>query len=202
MLASVLRSERAVQVSVSIMRAFVEMRRFIASNAALFERISSVELKQLEYQKQTDEKFEKVFEYIGTREESPQKVFFQGQIYDAFNFLVELILSAERSIVLVDGYVDVNTLNLLAKKKKGVSVELYTLPKSFLTGKDVNKFNAQYPKLTVHKTAEFHDRFLILDSERVYHVGASLKDAGKKCFGVSLLEDEGLKRALLERLEK
>ena len=201
MLASVLRSEKAVQVSVAIMRAFVEMRKFIANNAALFDRISSMELKQLEYQKQSDEKFEQIFEYIGAHEEAPQKLFFKGQIYDAFSFLVELIQSAEHSIVLVDGYVDVNTLNLLAKKQKGVSVEVYTLPGTHLTVKDINKFNAQYPKLTVHKTSVFHDRFLFLDEERVYHIGASLKDAGKKCFGVSLLEEEALKHALLERLE-
>ena len=202
MLASVLRSERAVQVSENIMRAFVEMRRFIANNAALFDRISSVELKQLEYQKQADEKFEQIFEYIGAHEKVPQKLFFQGQIYDAFSFLVELIQSAERTIILVDGYVDVNTLNLLAKKQKEVRVEVYTFPNSLLTTRDINKFNAQYPKLNLHKSSEFHDRFLILDEVRVYHIGASLKDAGKKCFGISLLEDEALKRALLERLEK
>lgn len=201
MLSAVLRSEMAVEVSIKIMDAFVEMRQFIANNAALFERISSVELKQLEYQKQTDEKFEQVFEYIGSHEEAPQKIFFEGQIYDAFSFLVELIQSAERSIILVDGYVDVNTLNLLAKKREGVEVEVYTFPNSLLSAKDVSKFNAQYPKLEVHKTKVFHDRFLILDEERAYHIGASLKDAGKKCFGVSLIEDEGMKQALLERLE-
>ena len=201
MLSAVLKSETAIEVSVQIMEAFVELRRFIANNAALFDRISSMELKQLEYQKQSDEKFEQIFEYIGAHEEAPQKLFFKGQIYDAFSFLVELIQSAERSIVLVDGYVDVDTLNLLAKKQKGVSVELFTLPKTALTAKDIDKFNAQYPRLTVRKTSVFHDRFLILDEERVYHVGASLKDAGKKCFGVSLLEEETLKKALLNRLE-
>lgn len=201
MLSAVLKSEVAIEVSIRIMDAFVEMRRFIANNAALFERISSVELKQLEYQKQTDERFEQVFEYIGSHEEAPQKLFFKGQIYDAFSFLVELIQSAERNIKLVDGYVDVNTLNLLAKKNKGVSVDVYTLPNGFLSVKDINKFNAQYPKLTVHKTKGFHDRFLILDDQRVYHIGASLKDAGKKCFGVTLLEDSALKETLMMHLE-
>ena len=93
-------------------------------------------------------------------------------------------------------------MNLLAKKQKEVRVEVYTFPNSLLTTRDINKFNAQYPKLNLHKSSEFHDRFLILDEVRVYHIGASLKDAGKKCFGISLLEDEALKRALLERLEK
>lgn len=202
MLASVLRSDRAVHVSVGIMRAFVEMRKFIANNAALFERISSVELKQLEYQKQTDEKFEQVFAYIGSHEEAPQKIFFEGQIYDAFSFLVELIQTAEKSIVLVDGYVDVNTLNLLAKKREGVKVDIFTFPNSLLSVKDVSKFNAQYPKLEVHKTKVFHDRFLILDGERAYLIGASLKDAGKKCFGITLLEDATLKETLMAHLKQ
>ena len=117
MLASVLHSEVAINVSIGIMRAFVEMRRFIANNALLFERISNVELKQLEYQKKTDEKLEQIFEYISDHEESNQKIFFDGQIYDAFSLLIGLIQKAEMEIVLVDGYVDVGTLNILSKKK-------------------------------------------------------------------------------------
>ncbi len=118
MLASVLHSEVAINVSIGIMRAFVEMRRFIANNALLFERISNVELKQLEYQKKTDEKLEQIFEYISDHEESNQKIFFDGQIYDAFSLLIGLIQKAEMEIVLVDGYVDVGTLNILSKKKE------------------------------------------------------------------------------------
>ena len=110
MLASVLHSEVAVNVSIGIMRAFVEMRRFIANNALLFERISNVELKQLEYQKQTDEKLEQIFEYISEHEEASQKVFFDGQIYDAFSLIVSLIQKAKKEIALIDGYVDVGTL--------------------------------------------------------------------------------------------
>ena len=138
MLASVLHSEVAINVSIGIMRAFVEMRRFIANNALLFERISNIELKQLEYQKKTDEKLEQIFEYISDHEESNQKIFFDGQIYDAFGLLIGLIQKAETEIVLVDGYVD---------------------------------------------------------------VGASLKDAGKKCFGINLIEDAGIVRDILQRLE-
>lgn len=122
MLASVLHSEVAIKVSIGIMRAFVEMRRFIANNALLFERISNVELKQLEYQKQTDEKLDQIFEYISDHEESNQKVFFDGQIYDAFSIIVSLIQKAEKEIVLIDGYVDIGTLNLLTKKNENVTV--------------------------------------------------------------------------------
>ena len=199
MLSTVLRGELAVKQSIFIMRAFREMRHFIANNAALFERISSVELRQLEYQKQTDKKFDQIFEYIGEHTETHQKIFFDGQIYDAFSLLIELIQKAEQEIILIDGYVDVGTLNLLAKKQSGVAVTIYTFSKTKLTAQDVAAFNAQYPKLEVKHTNIFHDRFLILDGKTVYHIGASLKDAGKKCFGITLMKDA--KEELLEKLE-
>ena len=195
MLASVLHSEVAINVSIGIMRAFVEMRRFIANNALLFERISNVELKQLEYQKKTDEKLEQIFEYISDHEESNQKIFFDGQIYDAFSLLIGLIQKAETEIV------DVGTLNMLSKKKENVAVTVYTQQRTKLSQTDVDNFNAQYPKLDVKYTRAFHDRFLILDKTKAYHVGASLKDAGKKCFGINLIEDAGIVRDILQRLE-
>ena len=145
---------------------FVEMRRFIANNALLFERISNVELKQLEYQKKTDEKLEQIFEYISDHEESNQKIFFDGQIYDAFSLLIGLIQKAEMEIVLVDGYVDVGTLNILSKKKENVAVTVYTLQRTKLSQTDVDNFNAQYPKLDAKCTRAFHNRFLILDKTK------------------------------------
>ncbi len=200
MLSAVLRGDVAIRVSVGIMKAFVEMRRFISSNAAMFERISSIELRQLQYQEQTDAKLERIFDYISEHEESTQKVFFDGQIYDAFGLIVSLIQKAEKSITLIDGYVDVNTLNLLCKKNDGVDVTIYTYAKTKLTGADVITFNAQYPTLTVEYTNIFHDRFLILDEKLAYHIGASLKDAGKKCFAISLLQDKGVVGDILQRL--
>ena len=201
MLSTVLRSEIAIQTSIRIMDTFVEMRRFIANNALLFERISNVELKQLEYQKQTDEKLEQIFEYISEHEEASQKVFFDGQIYDAFSLIVSLIQKAEKKITLIDGYVDVGTLNLLSKKNENVSVTIYTQKRTRLTKTDTENFNAQYPTLEVKYTKVFHDRFLILDRETAYHVGASLKDAGKKCFGINLIQDAGIIKDILQRLE-
>lgn len=201
MLSAVLRSDVAIQVSISIMKSFVEMRRFIANNALLFERISTVELRQLEYQKQTDEKLEQIFEYISEHEESSQKVFFDGQIYDAFSLIVNLIQKAEIEITLIDGYVDVGTLNLLSKKKSDVAVTIYTQKQTKLTKADVKNFNAQFPTLKIKYTKVFHDRFLILDQATAYHVGASLKDAGKKCFGINLIQDAGIIKDILQRLE-
>ena len=201
MLASVLHSDAAVNVSIGIMRAFVEMRRFIANNALLFERISNVELKQLEYQKQTDEKLEQIFEYISEHEEASQKVFFDGQIYDAFSLIVSLIQKAEKAITLIDGYVDLGTFNLLAKKNDGVSATVYTHQRTRLSNMDVENFNAQYPTLKIKYTKVFHDRFLIFDQSTAYHIGASLKDAGKKCFGINLIQDAGIIKDILQRLE-
>ena len=201
MLASVLHSEVAINVSISIMRAFVEMRRFISNNALLFERVSNVELKQLEYQKATDEKLEQIFAYISEHEESNQKVFFDGQIYDAFSLIVNLIQKAKREIVLIDGYVDIKTLNLLSKKNEDVVVTIYTQKRNGLSQVDIDNFNSQYPLVGVKYTKVFHDRFLILDREIAYHVGASLKDAGKKCFGITLIEDAGIIKDILQRLE-
>ena len=163
MLSAVLRSDTAIQTSIVIMKSFVEMRHFMADNSILFERISAIELKQLTYQKQTDKKLEQVFEFISEHEESNQKVFFDGQIYDAFSLLVSLIQKAEKEITLIDGYLDIGTLNLLAKKNTGVSVTVYTHQNTKLTDIDLINFNSQYPDLLVKYTNAFHDRFLILD---------------------------------------
>ena len=200
MLSAVLRSDTAIQTSIVIMKSFVEMRHFMADNSILFERISAIELKQLTYQKQTDKKLEQVFEFISEREESNQKVFFDGQIYDAFSLLVSLIQKAEKEITLIDGYLDIGTLNLLAKKNTGVSVTVYTHQNTKLTDIDLINFNSQYPDLLVKYTNAFHDRFLILDREIAYHIGASLKDAGKKAFEVTLINDKKITEDILQRL--
>lgn len=118
MLSAVLKSDVAIQVSIKIMNTFVEMRKFLVSNSLMIERINEIEVKQLAFQKNTEEKFDKIFEYISEHEEGNQKIFFDGQIYDAFSLLVDLVSKAEKKLVLVDNYVDIGTLNILAKKKK------------------------------------------------------------------------------------
>lgn len=200
MLSAVLHSDIAIQVSIHIMTAFVEMRKFLVNNAVLFERISDVELKQSEYQKKTDERFEQVFDYIAEHEEVKQKIFFEGQIYDAFSLMVKLVGGAEKSIILIDNYVDVGTLNILAKKKRNVNVCIYTMRQTKLTTADVKNFNRQYPRLDVKYTRAFHDRFLIVDDGMAYHIGASLKDAGKKCFAITCIEDVRIVKELIGKL--
>ena len=196
MLSSVLKSEVAAKASINIMRAFVEMRKFLISNNEMFARLDRVELKQLE----TDKKLEEVFDYIATTKEVKQKIFFNGQIYDAFSLMVEIVEKAEKELILIDNYVDVNTLNILSKKKDGVNVLIVTSGNGNLTEKDIAKFNSQYPKLTVKISKDFHDRFLIIDRKEVYHIGASIKDAGKKSFGITKLEVEDLTKSLLAKV--
>lgn len=209
MLSAVLRSDTAIDMSVRIMNTFVEMRHFIADNAAMFEQIRDMRHVQWEYQKATDRhlenidhNLERIFDYMDAHEEPIQRVFFDGQVWDAFELLTSLVLRAKREIVLVDGYVDTGTLNVLAKKHSDVRVTIWTHPKTRLTQRDVDTFNAQYPKLEVRHTDTFHDRFLILDGTEAYLVGASLKDAGKKTFGIARIEDEKIVRSILERLNK
>jgi hypothetical protein len=201
MLSAILRSDEAIQVSLNIMNTFVKMRRFLAENALMFERLSSLEIKQLQYQQESNEKFDKIFAYISEHEEVDQRIFFDGQIYDAFSLLVNLIEKAEKSIVLIDNYVDVGTLNILSKKREGVDVTIYTVRRTRLATQDIDNFNAQYPTLKVNYTGVFHDRFLIIDETVAYHIGASIKDAGKKCFGINLIEDIGIITDILQRLE-
>lgn len=201
MLSAVLRSDIAVETSIRIMDAFVETRRFLANNAALFERIGQVELRQIEYQKKTDRKLDQVFACIESAPETTQKVFFNGQLFDAFSLFIELVQKAQHAIVLIDSYVDVSTLNILAKKEAGVTVSVYTLPNTRLTQTDIDTFNSQYPTLTVRHTSAFHDRFLVLDGLIGYHIGASLKDAGKKCFAITRIEDFQIIENILKRLK-
>ena len=196
MLSAVLKSDIAVEVSIKIMNSFVEMRRFLLSNKEMFARLDRVELKQLE----TDKKLEEVFNYIATNTEVIQNIFFDGQIYDAFSFIVGLVKKARKEIILIDNYADVNNLNILCKKNKGVNVVIITAGKGSLSTKDITKFNAQYPKISVKTTMDFHDRFLIIDKTEVYHIGASIKDAGKKSFGIMKIEDKDLVKSLVNKV--
>jgi hypothetical protein len=202
MLSGVLRSKVAVDTSVRIMRAFVEMRHFIADNAHMFEQIRSIDHRLDSLERSTNERFERVFDYMETHKTPSQKVFFEGQVYDAFELLISLVQRAKHEIVLVDGYVDTGTLNILSKKGLSVAVTVWTHPKTSLTERDVATFNAQYPTLVVKHTASFHDRFLILDGVEGYLIGASLKDAGKKSFAIAKLEDSSIVGSIVAALDE
>ena len=198
MLSSVLRSTIAVQVSISIMDAFIAMRNYLAGNAVIFQRLDRIELKQLE----TDENIKQIFKQLESPKQDKAIIFFKGQMWDATSCIEEIIGKAEKSIILIDGYVDKGTLDMFSRKKAGVSVDIFTFKKNCkLTDKEISTFKSQYGKLEIRYTDEFHDRFLILDDKVLYHIGASIKDAGKKAFEISLNEDGKLLRSILERLQ-
>ncbi len=194
-LSSVLTSDRATEINIIIMRAFVRMRKFITSNAAIFQRLDNIEQKQLI----TDGKLHEVFKALEAREIKPkQGIFFDGQIFDAYVFVADLIKSANESIVLIDNYIDETVLTLLAKRKKNTSATIYTKNISKQLQLDLKKHNQQYPPIKIKILKQAHDRFLILDDKTVYHIGASLKDLGKKWFAFSKMDKEGM--ALVGRL--
>lgn len=189
MLSSVLKSDIAVNMSVQIIRAFVDMRKFIANNTLVFQEM--MEIKQA--LKQHDSKFEKVFEAIEAKDIKPtQGIFFDGQVFDAYVFVADLIKSAKTSIVLIDNYVDESTLILLAKRNEGCTATVYTHTIGQRLQLDLQKHNEQYPAIEIKTFKQSHDRFLILDDNEIYHIGASLKDLGKKWFAFSKFDKGAL----------
>ena len=195
MLAGVLKNEIAIQVSINIMRAFVEMRKFIASNGQLFKEINTIKGKLLEQDARLlshDKKFDIIFDELqkGKKEEFKQKVFFDGQIYDSYSLIVDIIKTAKNKILIIDNYIDDSILKMLAKKNKDVEVVILTSQNSNVRKLDIQKFNKQYGALKLAYTNKFHDRFIVIDNKDLYHIGASLKDLGKKCFAISKIKDE------------
>ena len=195
MLSGLLKNEIAVQVSIYIMDAFVEMRKFIATNGQVFERLTNVEYKILEQNKMLTEhekKFEKVFDELQKNEKIgfKQSIFFDGQIFDAYSLIIDIIKQAKQKILIIDNYIDNSILKMLSKKNKDVEVVILTTQNSNIRKLDIQKFNKQYPVLKLAYTNKFHDRFIVIDNKELYHIGASLKDLGKKCFAISKIEDD------------
>ncbi len=185
MLSAVLRSEIAVQVSIQIMQAFVSMRKFLLQNASVFQRLDHLELNQF----QTDEKIERIFKALEVSQPAfDMGIFFDGQVFDAYTFVADLIKKAQKEIILIDNYVDESVLTLLTKRAKEVQATIYTksISKSFQL--DLEKHHAQYPEIQVKTFTQSHDRFLLIDGKELYHIGASLKDLGKKWFAFSRMD--------------
>ena len=203
MLASVLKSETAVKASIQIVKAFVSMRHFLQNNAEIFVELKAMRQHQIDtdiHLNETDKKVDELFSLMDKYNvKETQGIFFQGQIFDAYVKFESFLAAAKKEIILIDNYVDLSILQRLAKKKKGVNVIIYTDPKTKLTSQDVQTFNAQYPSLILNYTTKTHDRFLIIDNSTVYHIGASLKDLGKKCFCFDVL-DSGYIPMILKNL--
>ena len=187
MMSALLRSDMAVKVSVEIMEAFVEMRKMLISNASLFHRLDNIELKQL----QADQKFEEIFKALESDKLQTEKgIFYNGQVFDAYTFVSDIIRNAKSSIILLDNYVDDTVLTLLGKRKTNVTATIYTKSISNQLRLDLQRYNSQYPPIEVEIFSDAHDRFLIIDGTELYHIGASLKDLGKKWFAFSRMDVE------------
>ena len=194
MLAGVLKNKIAVKVSINIIKSFIEMRKFISTNGQVFERLTNVEYKLLEH----DKKFDEVFNQLQHEENIKQKIFFAGQIYDAYSLIIDIIKKANQKILIIDNYIDESVLKMLTKKNKMVEVIIITSNKSTIENIDIQKFNKEYPTLKITKTNKFHDRFIVIDNKEMYHLGASIKDLGKKCFGINKIEDMGIIEKFLD----
>ncbi len=189
MLSGLLKNDIAVQVSINIMNAFVEMRKFIYNNKNLFERVIKIENQIDGKFTDYDKKFDEIFSRLQLEENIKQRIFFNGQIWDSYSLIVDIIKSANKKITIIDNYIDDSILKMLCKKKENVEVNILTSEKSNIQNLDIKKFNKEYPLLKVERTNKFHDRFIIIDEKEMYHVGASIKDLGKKCFGINKIED-------------
>jgi hypothetical protein len=184
MLSAVLRSDIAVKVSIQIIQAFVAMRKTLGQLHGVLQRLEVVELKQLK----TDSKLEQVLKALEKDQPAQQGIFFQGQLFDAHVFVSNLIKQARKSLEIIDNYVDESTLLLLSKREKQVKCTVYTRISATLK-KDLEKHNQQYPIITLVENHSSHDRFIIIDNTQLYHIGASLKDLGNKCFAFSRMDD-------------
>lgn len=183
-LSAILTSQIAIEAHLQVMRAFVSMRRFMSQHALVFERMDAIERRQLA----TDTKVDAILDALEAKDEPPaQGVFFDGQIFDAYTFVSDLVRSASKIIILIDNYVDDTTLTLLSKNQQ-VDITVFTQSISKQLALDIAKYNSQYKPITIKELKTVHDRFLLLDDERCYLIGASLKDLGKKVFGFSKID--------------
>ncbi|MBO7462146.1 MAG: ORF6N domain-containing protein [Bacteroidales bacterium] len=197
MLSSVLKSKEAVDVNIRIMRAFVQMRHFLQNNAEIFTEMNYIKQQLLDtniHQKESDKRIDELFARMDKYAiDDTQGIFFQGQIFDAYAKFENFIAQAQKSIVLIDNYIDLSVLERLTKKRSGIPITIYTSAQSKITQQDIQSFNAQYPLLDVKYTSTIHDRFLIIDNQVLYHIGASLKDLGKKCFAFDVFDSSFIK---------
>ncbi len=199
MLSGVIKTEEAAKVNVEIMREFVKLRNFINNNPISLANDISI-MKNMLFNH--EEKISKLFDKFDRKEDLRRKLFFNGEIYDAYSLLVDIIEKANNEIIIIDNYVDKVTLDILSKKNINVTVLLIMdKNKSKLTKTDIDKFNSEYPSLKIKYTNIFHDRFIIIDSKELYHLGASLKDLGKKVFGITKIDDMSYLKLLINKVK-
>ena len=198
-LAGVLRSGVADKMAVEISRVFVSMRRFILENGDVIKRVAELQSRQIAFENETARKFDALFSYVDEKSFPKQMTFFDGQWFDAYDFLSSLFEKADTSILLIDPYCDREALRYCAKRKDGVHIKICHGSRAALSNQDVTSFSRQYGPIDVKCDDSFHDRYLILDEKECYHIGASLNHAGKRVFGISRVEDHDVVALLLRK---
>lgn len=187
MLSAVLRSETAIKASIQIMDAFVKMRNFLQTNRAVFKRLDYLEIRQLS----SDMKIDGILEEIHQRSDpNEQGIFFEGQIFDAYQFVSDLLRRAKKSIDLIDNFIDERVFTLLNKRKMGIIATIHTKKITEQIKNDLKTYHKQYDPINIIINRSFHDRFLLIDKKNLYHLGASIKDLGHKCFAFSKMNNK------------
>lgn len=199
-LSGILNSEKAIKINILIIRAFIVMRKVLKSNYFFEQKLDLIQNKQLKFEIKTEEKFDKIFDLLENNEiKKSQGIFYNGEMFDSHVFISSLIKSAKTEIILIDNYIDENTLLLFNKRINGIKLIIYTNNINKNLKQDLEKYNSQYEQIEIKEFNLSHDRFLIIDKNEIYHVGASLKDLGKKWFAFSKLDKENLN--LLDKLK-
>ena len=192
MISGIIKNPTAIQVSINIMNAFVEMRKFINENRDLFNRMKRLEYDNFDNKNKLiehDNKINQILDEMNSKE-IKEKIFYDGEIYDAYSLLINIIREAKNKIIIIDNYIDKTIFDVLSYKDENIKVEIWT--KEEKSKLDYDKFNLQYENVEIKKVNNIHDRFIIIDDEKLYHVGASLKDLGKKCFAINKMNKENI----------
>ena len=199
-LSGVIKNDFAVEMSIKIVRVFIAMRKFIIENGDVLLKLAQLQNRQINFEIETNKKFDETIKLINKADLPKQALFFDGQYYDAYDFIVSIIRKAKESIVLIDPFCDNRALSFLSNKNDGVTIKICKSNKAKLTSEEINTFEEQYGFIDAFDNNDIHDRFLIIDKTECYSLGASLNYAGKKTFVVTKIEDKTIIDSIIERV--
>ena len=199
-LSGVIKNDFAVEMSIKIVRVFIAMRKFIIENGDVLLKLAQLQNRQINFEIETNKKFDETIKLINKADLPKQALFFDGQYYDAYDFIASIIRKAKESIVLIDPFCDNRALPFLSNKNDGVTIKICKSNKAKLTSEEINTFEEQYGFIDAFDNNDIHDRFLIIDKTECYSLGASLNYAGKKTFVVTKIEDKTIIDSIIERV--
>lgn len=199
-LSGVIRNDFAVEMSIKIVRTFIAMRKFIIENGDVLLKLAQLQNRQIAFEIETNKRFDEVIKLISKADLPKQVLFFDGEYYDAYDFIVSLIRKAKESIVLIDPYCDNRALSFLSHRNDGVLLTILKFTKTKLSNNEIDIFMNQYGNIRILVNDDFHDRFLVIDENEAYSLGTSLNYAGRKTFVVTKIEDKSIVSSILKRV--